>query len=156
MFDIAPSELLLVGLVALIVVGPKDLPRLMRTIGKWVSHGRGLAMQFRAGFDQMMREAELAEEREKAAATTPHVTSPAIAPETAPPLPPEGEAGTSTATPAAPGSREEALAAWNAQQGQPAASSPGETVAEEAPSETLAAETPDVAGGAGPAPEVKP
>jgi sec-independent protein translocase protein TatB len=61
MFDIAPSELLLVGLVALIVIGPKDLPKAMRVAGYWVGRARGVARQFRSGFDAMVREAELAE-----------------------------------------------------------------------------------------------
>lgn len=65
MFDIAPSELLVLGLVALLVVGPKDLPRLMRAVGQWVRRGRAMAMQFRAGFEQMMHEADLADERAK-------------------------------------------------------------------------------------------
>lgn len=61
MLDIAPSELLLVGLVALIVIGPKDLPKAMRVVGYWVGRARGVARQFRSGFDAMVREAELAE-----------------------------------------------------------------------------------------------
>ena len=65
MFDVAPTELLLVALVALIVIGPKDLPRVMRTIGHWVGRARGVARHFRAGFDTMMREAELEEMERK-------------------------------------------------------------------------------------------
>lgn len=64
MFDIAPSEFMLVGLVALIVIGPKDLPKAMRLAGYWVGKARGVARQFRSGFDSMVREAEL-EEMEK-------------------------------------------------------------------------------------------
>jgi sec-independent protein translocase protein TatB len=64
MFDIAPSELLLVGFVALVVIGPKDLPKAMRIVGYWVGKARGVARQFRSGFDSMVREAEL-EEMEK-------------------------------------------------------------------------------------------
>ena len=64
MFDIAPTELLIVALVALVVIGPKDLPRVMRTVGNWVGRARGMARHFRAGLDTMMREAEL-EEMEK-------------------------------------------------------------------------------------------
>ena len=64
MFDIAPSELLLVGFVALVVIGPKDLPKAMRVVGYWVGKARGVARQFRSGFDSMVREAEL-EEMEK-------------------------------------------------------------------------------------------
>lgn len=64
MFDVAPTELLLVLVVALVVVGPKDLPKAMRFVGKWVGKARGMARHFRSGLDTMMREAEL-EELEK-------------------------------------------------------------------------------------------
>jgi sec-independent protein translocase protein TatB len=64
MFDVAPTELLLVAVVALVVIGPKDLPRAMRIVGNWVGKARGMARHFRSGFDTMMREAEL-EEMEK-------------------------------------------------------------------------------------------
>ena len=64
MLDIAPSEFLLVAFVALIVIGPKDLPKAMRVAGYWVGKARGVARQFRSGFDAMVREAEL-EEMEK-------------------------------------------------------------------------------------------
>ena len=64
MFDIAPTELLVVALVALIVIGPKDLPKVMRTVGHWVGRARGMARHFRTGVDAMIREAEL-EEMEK-------------------------------------------------------------------------------------------
>ena len=64
MFDIAPSEFMLVAFVALIVIGPKDLPKAMRVVGYWVGKARGVARQFRQGFDSMVREAEL-EEMEK-------------------------------------------------------------------------------------------
>ena len=64
MFDIAPSEFMLVAFVALIVIGPKDLPKAMRIAGYWVGKARGVARQFRSGFDTMVREAEL-EEMEK-------------------------------------------------------------------------------------------
>lgn len=61
MFDVAPSELLLVALVALLVIGPKDLPKAMRVVGYWVGRARGVMGQVRSGFDSMMREAELKE-----------------------------------------------------------------------------------------------
>src|SRR4026209_1923137 len=64
MFDIGYSELLLIAVVALVVIGPKDLPNVMRTVGKWVGKARGMARHFRSGIDTMMREAEL-EEMEK-------------------------------------------------------------------------------------------
>jgi len=64
MFDVAPSELLLVAVVALVVIGPKDLPRVMRVVGQWVGRARGMARHFRTGIDEMIRQSEL-EEMEK-------------------------------------------------------------------------------------------
>lgn len=61
MFDIAPSELLLVAIVALLVIGPKDLPLALRTLGKWIGKVRRMSNHFRAGVETMIREAELAE-----------------------------------------------------------------------------------------------
>jgi sec-independent protein translocase protein TatB len=64
MFDIAPTELLLCAVIALVVIGPKDLPKAMRFVGNWVGKAKGMARHFRSGIDTMMREAEL-EEMEK-------------------------------------------------------------------------------------------
>ena len=68
MFDIAPTELLLVAFVAIVVIGPKDLPKAMRFFGQWVGKARGVMRQFRSGFDAMVREAELEEMEKKWAA----------------------------------------------------------------------------------------
>ena len=68
MLDIAPTELLLVAAVALVVIGPKDLPKAMRVVGYWVGKARGVARQFRQGFDTMVREAEIEEMEKKWAA----------------------------------------------------------------------------------------
>lgn len=65
MFDVAPTELLLVAVIALVVIGPKDLPRVMRVVGQWVARARGVARQFRSGFDEMIRESELREMEQK-------------------------------------------------------------------------------------------
>ena len=59
MFDLSSSKLLILGIVALIVVGPKDLPILLRTIGKYVGMIRRQAAEFRSQFDEAMRESEL-------------------------------------------------------------------------------------------------
>ena len=64
MFDIAPSELLVVVLVAIVVIGPKDLPIALRTAGKWIGKMRRMSAHFRSGVEAMIREAEL-EEMEK-------------------------------------------------------------------------------------------
>ncbi len=65
MFGIDSSELVVVALVALLVIGPKDLPRVMRQVGQWLAKGRAMTRHVRAGFDTMMREAEL-EDMQKA------------------------------------------------------------------------------------------
>jgi sec-independent protein translocase protein TatB len=66
MFDsIGFPELFLIGIVALLVVGPKDLPLLMRKAGRWVKKMRGMADDFRANFDDLARQAELDELRKE-------------------------------------------------------------------------------------------
>ena len=64
MFGIDSGELLIIAVVALVVIGPKDLPRVMRTIGNFVGRARGMARHFRTGIDTMIRETEL-EDMEK-------------------------------------------------------------------------------------------
>ena len=64
MFGVDSSEFLLIAIVALVVIGPKDLPKAMRVVGYWVGKARGVSRSFRQGFDNMVREAEL-EEMEK-------------------------------------------------------------------------------------------
>jgi sec-independent protein translocase protein TatB len=61
MFGVDSSEFLLVALVALVVIGPKDLPKAMRVVGNWVGKARGMARHFRSGLDEMMRQSELEE-----------------------------------------------------------------------------------------------
>lgn len=63
MIDLSWSHIFLLVVVALVVVGPKDLPKLMRTVGRWVGKARSMADQFRKSFDEMTREAELDELR---------------------------------------------------------------------------------------------
>jgi sec-independent protein translocase protein TatB len=59
MFDIGWSEMALILLVALVVIGPRDLPRVARTMGKWVAKGRAMAREFQTAIEDMAREAEL-------------------------------------------------------------------------------------------------
>ena len=59
MFDIGWSEMAVILMVALIVIGPKDLPRVARSIGKWTGKARGMAREFQRSLDDMAREAEL-------------------------------------------------------------------------------------------------
>ncbi|USQ97777.1 Sec-independent protein translocase protein TatB [Caulobacter sp. RL271] len=61
--DIGGTELLVIAAVALIVVGPKDLPVLLRKLGQFVGRMRGMASEFRASFDEMARQSELDELR---------------------------------------------------------------------------------------------
>jgi len=63
MFDIGWSELLVIAVVAIIVVGPKDLPRMMRTFGSYAGKLRRMAADFQRQFDDAMREAEIEEVR---------------------------------------------------------------------------------------------
>lgn len=65
MLDFNAPEFLVVAIVALLVIGPKDLPKAMRFVGHWVGKARGVARQFRSGFDNIVREAELAEMEKK-------------------------------------------------------------------------------------------
>ena len=66
MFDIAWSELGVIAVVALVVIGPKDLPKVLRTIGQWTSKARSMAREFQSGIDDMVREADLDELRKAA------------------------------------------------------------------------------------------
>mgnify|MGYP000252187195 CR=1 FL=1 len=65
MFDIGASELLLIVVVAVVVIGPKDLPLALRTAGRWIGKIRRVSGHFRAGVETMIREAELAEMEKK-------------------------------------------------------------------------------------------
>ncbi|OJY71664.1 MAG: twin arginine-targeting protein translocase TatB [Sphingobium sp. 66-54] len=119
MFDVGPSELLLIVVVAVVVIGPKDLPRALYKIGQVIGKAKGMARHFRTGIDAMIREAELEElqkqwakenERIMAATAIPELdgvtkpladeTAPAEAlpaPEAAPP--PEAAEGAETVPP---------------------------------------------------------
>ena len=61
MFEIGWSELLLIGIVALIAIGPKELPTVLRTLGQWMSKLRRMASEFQSQFQEAMREAEMAD-----------------------------------------------------------------------------------------------
>lgn len=65
MFDIGASELLLTVIVAIVVIGPKDLPLALRTAGRWIGRIRRVSGHFRAGIENMIREAELEEMERK-------------------------------------------------------------------------------------------
>jgi sec-independent protein translocase protein TatB len=61
MFDISWGELLLIGVVALVVIGPKELPTVLRTLGQWMAKLRRMATEFQNQFHEAMREAEVAD-----------------------------------------------------------------------------------------------
>ncbi|HEY0300481.1 MAG TPA: Sec-independent protein translocase protein TatB [Rhizomicrobium sp.] len=65
MLDFSWSHILILLIVALVVVGPKDLPRLMRIVGQWMGKARAMADQFRRSFDDMARQSELDELRKE-------------------------------------------------------------------------------------------
>ncbi|HEX9559289.1 MAG TPA: Sec-independent protein translocase protein TatB [Reyranella sp.] len=61
MFGIDSPELLVIAVVALIVIGPKELPGMLRSWGKWMAKARGMAAEFRGHVDEMVRQSELDE-----------------------------------------------------------------------------------------------
>jgi sec-independent protein translocase protein TatB len=61
MFDIGWSELLIIGIVALIAIGPKELPAVLRTVGQYMTKIRRMASEFQGQFQDAMREAEMAD-----------------------------------------------------------------------------------------------
>src|SRR2546430_13350602 len=61
MFEIGWGELLIIGIVALIAIGPKELPTVFRTLGQWTNKLRRMASEFQSQFHEAMREAEMAD-----------------------------------------------------------------------------------------------
>jgi sec-independent protein translocase protein TatB len=89
MLDIGSSELLLIVIVAVVVIGPKDLPRVLYKLGQIVGKGRAMTRHFRSGIDEMIRQAELEELEKKWAADNARIMAqtkeaPAPLPEEAP------------------------------------------------------------------------
>ncbi|MBA4208715.1 MAG: twin-arginine translocase subunit TatB [Parvibaculum sp.] len=76
MFDLGWSELLLLMVLAIIFVGPKDLPKMMRTVGQAVAKVRAMAREFQSSFDELARETELEELRKEVASLKNHATKP--------------------------------------------------------------------------------
>ena len=69
MFDIGWSEMMIIALVALIVIGPRELPRTLKTVAQWMRKARSLTREFQSGIDEMVREAELEDARKALEAT---------------------------------------------------------------------------------------
>ena len=75
MFDLEWSKLLVIGVIALMVIKPKDLPRVLRTVGYWVRQARQVASEFQSSIEQMAREAELSDVKKEIEDATRKVTS---------------------------------------------------------------------------------
>jgi len=91
MFDIGWSELLVVAVLALVFVAPKDLPRMMRTLGQLAAKARSMAREFQQSFEDMARETELEELRKELAELRSRGDEPVMtakpSPAPTPPLP---------------------------------------------------------------------
>ncbi|MEL7189093.1 MAG: Sec-independent protein translocase protein TatB [Pseudomonadota bacterium] len=116
MFDLGAAEILVIIIVAVLVIGPKDMPLAMRTVGRWVGQIRRVSTHFRTGIDAMVREAELEDMEKKwkaqneeimkrtsvsaeAKAGEPVMTGP---PPVAAPVDPNSDVGDNVATDTAP------------------------------------------------------
>ena len=92
MFGVDTTELAVVAILALIFIGPKDLPKVMRVVGYWIGRVRGMARHFTSGIESMVREAELEEMEKKWRAENERILAqyPADAdyPDPAPPMVP--------------------------------------------------------------------
>jgi sec-independent protein translocase protein TatB len=141
MFDIGWSELLVIGVVAIIVVGPKDLPRLMRTFGHYAGKLRRAAADFQRQFEEAVRDTEIDEVRKAMQdfhrqAPSVDLRSPIDAPlmvpkESAPPAP--APAAVEAAALAAAAKPKPKPRAKRAAAAKPAAAKPATTKAKAAP-----------------------
>ncbi len=61
MLDIAWPELMIIGIVAVVAIGPKDLPKVMHSMGKWAGKARGIAQEFQRSLEQLNYEADIAD-----------------------------------------------------------------------------------------------
>lgn len=76
MFDIGWSELLLIGVVALIAIGPKELPGVLRSVGQWMTKIRSMASEFQGQFQEALREAEMADLKKTVEDVSSNLTKP--------------------------------------------------------------------------------
>jgi len=74
MLDVAWPELIVIGAVALVAIGPKDLPKAMYALGKWAGKARAFAHDIHRAFEQVTYEAEVADKVKKADQTSPPPT----------------------------------------------------------------------------------
>jgi sec-independent protein translocase protein TatB len=135
MFDIGWSELLVIGVVAVVVVGPKELPRLMRTFGHYTGKLRAMASDFQRQFEDAVRDSEIDEVRKamqdfhaQASDATAAVDKPLMVPKPSEPVPPTAPAAIApppTPTPKAkPKPRAKKPKASTAKAASPKAASP--------------------------------
>jgi sec-independent protein translocase protein TatB len=97
------DHIIILGVIALVVVGPKDLPLLLRKLGMWTAKLRGMAQEFRTGFDELARQAELDELKKEVDALRRTTNLSSVAPEITKPLGTlESYAGISPPPPVAP------------------------------------------------------
>jgi sec-independent protein translocase protein TatB len=89
MFDLAWSEILVIAVVALVVIGPKELPLLLRNVGQWIRKARSLASEFQSGIDQMARDAEIADLRKQVEQAKDYATGKIMDPQSM--IDPDGE-----------------------------------------------------------------
>src|SRR5215217_9497454 len=75
MFDISWGKLVIIGVVALLVIGPKELPGVLRQVGQWMSKIRRMASEFQGQFQEAMREAEMADLKKQFDETTSGIQS---------------------------------------------------------------------------------
>jgi len=80
------DHIIILGVIALVVVGPKDLPLLLRKLGMWTAKLRGMAQEFRTGFDELARQAELDELKKEVDALRRTTSVSSVAPELTKPL----------------------------------------------------------------------
>jgi sec-independent protein translocase protein TatB len=111
------NEIIILGILALVVVGPKDLPLLFHKLGRWTAKLRGMAQEFRTGFDELARQAELDELKREVEALRRTTSLQEIGREISKPLPTlEDYAGVSKPPPVVPERKAEAPAASAAQE----------------------------------------
>jgi sec-independent protein translocase protein TatB len=131
------DHIIILGVIALVVVGPKDLPLLLRKLGAWTAKLRGMAQEFRTGFDELARQAELDELRKEVDALRRTTNLSSVAPEITKPFGTlESYAGVSEApAPAAEPPADQTLPvsalASDAVEASPAETEPAQTAAVE-------------------------
>ncbi len=101
MFDIGAPEILLIAVVAIIVIGPKDLPVALRLAGRWVGKARAMMREVRSGFDSMVREAEMEEMEKKWAENNERIMRETAGNEMLPSPPVEGTSDSGESVPPA-------------------------------------------------------